>query len=143
MHPPQRCVNQRIMTDNIFEIETAAIALQTCYPEDPGILLADFSCAYPSLDHRRIFMVLERAGVPQSLQLFFRGIYADSITIVEHAGAARGQFAMMRGVRQGCPASGFCSPWLVEPVYGWLMTAVLPPEPYRPWFLRKMCLCLR
>ena len=47
-----------------------------------------------------------RAGVGQWLQRFLRGIYADSITMVEHAGTARGQFALMRSVRQGCPASG-------------------------------------
>ena len=53
VHPPvPRCVTQRIMTDNIFEIETAAIALRTCYSEDLGILLTDFSCAYPSVDPR-------------------------------------------------------------------------------------------
>ena len=45
------------MTDNFFEIETAAIALRTCYSEDPGMLLTDFSCANPSVDHRWIFMV--------------------------------------------------------------------------------------
>ena len=43
IHPSQRCVTQRIMTDNIFEIETAAIALRTCYAEDSEILLTDFS----------------------------------------------------------------------------------------------------
>ena len=29
IHPSQRCVTQRIMTDNTFEIETAAVALRT------------------------------------------------------------------------------------------------------------------
>ena len=33
------------MTDNICEIETAAVALRTRYSGDPGILLTDFSCA--------------------------------------------------------------------------------------------------
>ena len=69
VHPPQICVVQRIMTDNIFEIETAAGALRTRYSEDPGLLLTNFSCAYPSVDRRWIFLVLERAGVPQTLPL--------------------------------------------------------------------------
>ena len=44
------------------------------------------------MDQRWIFLVLERAGVPQTLRLVLRGIYNDSITSVEHAGAACGQF---------------------------------------------------
>ena len=56
-------------------------------------------------------MVLERAGVPWSLQILLREIYTASIVSVEHAGAARGQFAMLRGVRQGCPAGGYCLQW--------------------------------
>ena len=27
-----------------------------------------------------------------------------------------------------------------DPVYRWLMSVVLPPEPHRPWFLRR-CAC--
>ena len=108
------------MTDNIFEIETAAIALRTCNSEDPGILLA----------------------VPQVLLLFLRAIYKDTMTSVAHAGAARGQFAMMRGVRQGCLASGYLFTMAFGPVYRWLMPAVLPPEPPAV-VASKMCLCLR
>ena len=48
------------MTENIFEIETAAITMRACYSEDAGISFTDFS------DHRWIFMVLE-------LQLFLLG----------------------------------------------------------------------
>ena len=125
------------MTDNIFEMENAAIALRTRYS---GILLTDFCCAYPDVDHRWIFMVLERAGVPQALKCFFRVICTDSITSVEHAGATQGLFAMMRLVHQGCPASGHLFTMAFEPVFRWHMTDVLPPEPHRPWFLqRKAC----
>ena len=126
-----------MMTDNIFEIETAAIALRTCYPEDPGILLTDFSCAFSSVDHRWIFMVLERAGVPLPLQNFSRGKYT------------------YRRVCWRSPWSDFydersasrlpCERLLVhhgffDLVYRWLMSAVLPPEPQRPWFLQR-CAC--
>ena len=106
------------MTDNICQIETAAVALRTRYSGDPGILLTDFSCAYPRLDHRWIFLVLERAGVPQTLRLFVRCVHNDPTTSVEHAGAARGQFAMRRGERHGCPGSATCSSWLSTPSTG-------------------------
>ena len=100
IHPSQRCVTQRVVTRNIFEIDTAAVALRTRFFENPGVLLTDIFCAYPSVDRRWMFLVLERAGAPPFQRRFLRGIYKDSITSVEHA-------SMMRGVRQGFPASGY------------------------------------
>ena len=64
INPSPKRVTQRIMTDKLCEIETASIVLRTCYTEDPGVLLTDFSCAFASVDHRSIVMVLERADVP-------------------------------------------------------------------------------
>ena len=46
IHPSQRCVSSRQMTDNIFEIETAALAHVACAPQESGILLTDFATAY-------------------------------------------------------------------------------------------------
>ena len=100
-HPSQRCISSGQMTDNIFEIETTALA------QESGILLTDFAAAYPSVNHSWIFSVLENTGLPGSLCRFLRSIFWDSITHVEFAGAERGHFLMARGVRQGCPASGF------------------------------------
>ena len=123
-----------------FEIETVAVALRTCCSEDSGIILTDFSCAYSSVDHRWIFLVWEPAGVPRTFRLFLCVVYNDSITSVRYACAARGQFAMMRGVRQGCPARGYLFTMAVGPVCRWLISAILPPEPHRPWFLQR-CAC--
>ena len=89
------------MTDNIFEIETAARAHVACAPQDSGVLLTDFAAAY----HSWIFSVLENTGLPDFLCRFPRSMYRGSMTHVEFAGAERGQFLMARGVRQGCPAS--------------------------------------
>ena len=71
------------------------------------MILLDDSCAFPSVDHRWIFMILERAGVPLPVKNFLRGIYTGSNTNVEYASAIRRQFAMMRGDRQGSPASAY------------------------------------
>ena len=35
------------MTDNIFEIETTALANVACAPQESGILLTDYAAAYP------------------------------------------------------------------------------------------------
>ena len=94
------------MTDNIFEIETTALAHVACAPQETGVFLTDFAAAYPSVNHSWIFSVIENTGLPAFLCRFLRSIYRDSITHVEFAGAERGHFLMARGVRQGCPASG-------------------------------------
>ena len=60
------------MTDNIFEIETTALAHVACAPQDSGILLTDFAAAYPSVNHSWIFSVLENTGLPDFLYRFLR-----------------------------------------------------------------------
>ena len=86
------------MSDNIFEIETPALAHDACAPRDSGVLLTDFAAAYPSVNHSWILSVLENTGLPDFLCCFLRSIYRDSITHVEFAGAKRGQFLMASGV---------------------------------------------
>ena len=120
IHPSQRCISSRQMTDNIFETETTALAHVACAPQDSGILLTDFAAAYPSVNHSWIFSVLENTGLPGFLCRFLRSIYRDSITHVEFAGAQRGQFRMARRVRQGCPASGFLFAMSFNPIFRWL-----------------------
>ena len=48
------------MTDNIFEIETTALAHVPCSPQESVILLTDFAAAYPSVNHAWIFSVIEK-----------------------------------------------------------------------------------
>ena len=74
------------------------------------------------------------------LQKVLRRIHTDSNTNVEYSGAIRGQFAMTRGVRQGYLPSRYLFTTACDPVYRWLMSAALPPEPHRPWFLQR-CAC--
>ena len=114
------------MTDNIFEIETTALAHVACAPQDSGVLLTDFAAAYPIVNHSWIFSVLENTGLPDFLCRFLRSIYRDSITHVEFAGAERGQLLMARGVRQGCPASGFLFAMAFDPIFRWLQESIIP-----------------
>ena len=108
------------MTDDIFEIETTALAHVACAPQDSGVILTDFAAAYPSVNHSWIFSVIENTGLPGFLCRFQRSIDSDSITHMEFAGAERGQFLMARGVRRGCPASGFLLALAFDPIFRWL-----------------------
>ena len=126
VHSPQRCISSRQMIDNIFVIETTALAHVACALQESGILLTDFAAAYPSVNHSWIFSVLENTGLPDSLCRFLRSIFWDIITHVEFAGAERGHFLMARGVRHGCPASGFLFAMAFDPIFRWLQESIIP-----------------
>ena len=93
IHPSQRCISSRQMTDNIFEVETTALAHVACSPQESGILLTNFAAAYPSVNHSWIFHVLEKA---EFICRFLRMIYCNSTTQIEFAGTSRGLFLMAR-----------------------------------------------
>ena len=124
------------MTDNIFEIGTTALAHVACAPQESGILLTDFAAAYSSVSHSWILSVIEKTELPEFLCRFLRSIYNDSITHVEFAGATRGQFLMVRGVRQGCPASGFLCAMAFDPIFRWFQETVIPRNPCNLDFLQ-------
>ena len=67
------------MTDNIFEIETTALAHVACAPQDSGVLLTDFAAAYPSVNHSWIFSVLENTGLPDFLCRFLRSFVRTAL----------------------------------------------------------------
>ena len=131
------------MTDNIFEIETAALAHVACAPQESGILLTDFAAAYPSGKHSWILSVIEKTELHIFIGRFLRSLYHDSITHVEFAGTTRTQFRMAKGVRQGCPASGFLFAMAFDPIFRWLQEAVIPRNPHNLDFLQPwlMCIC--
>ena len=105
------------MTDNIFEVETTALAHVACAPQESGILLTDFAAAYPGVNHSWIFHVQEKTELPEFICRVLRRIYHDSTTRVEFSGMTRGQFLMARGARQGCPASGFLFAMAFDPIF--------------------------
>ena len=47
------------MIDNMFEIETTALAHVALTPQEPGVLLTDFAAHYPSVNHSWIFSLIE------------------------------------------------------------------------------------
>ena len=67
---------------------------------------------------------------------FLRSIYNDSITHVEFAGTTGGQFYMARGVRHGCPASGFLFAMAFDPIFRWLQEVAIPRNPDNLDFLQ-------
>ena len=70
IHLSQRCISARQMTDNMFEIETTALARVAFAPRESGILLTDFAAAYPCVNHSWIFHVLEKTEMPEFICRF-------------------------------------------------------------------------
>ena len=79
IHPSQRCISSRQMTDNIFETETTALAHVACAPHDSGVVLTNFAAAYPSVNHSWIFSVLENTGLPGFLCRLLRRIIGTTL----------------------------------------------------------------
>ena len=100
IHPSQRCISSKQMTDNIFEIETAALTHVACAPRESGILLTDFSAAHPGVNHSWIFHVPEKTELPKLICRFLRRIYSECTA---HVGICRNApWTIPHG--QGCEA---------------------------------------
>ena len=138
LHPSHRCISARHMTDNIFEVETTALAHVACVPRESGILLTDVAAAYPSVNHSWIFHVLKKAELPEFICRFLRMIYCNSTTHVEFAGETGGQFLMARCVRKGCLASSFRFAMAFDPIFRWLEDTISPKNPAAPDFLQPV-----
>ena len=118
IHPSPRCITQRIMTDNIFEIEAAAVALRTRYSEDPANLHAAFSCTYTSVDHRWIFLELERAGVPLVLRFFSVIFTMTPLLLLSMQAPLVGSSQWWEVYVKAAQRAAFCSPWPSTPTTG-------------------------
>ena len=61
---------------------------------------------------------------------------------MEFAGTTREQFLMARGVRQGCPASGFLFAMAFDPIFRWLQMRSFQQNPAGLDFLQPIpCAC--
>ena len=76
------------------------------------------------------------AEMPEIMCRFLWMIYTDSTPHVEFAGKTRGQFFMARGVRQSCPATGSFFATAFDPIFRWLLEAIIPQNPGAPDFLQ-------
>ena len=99
------------MTDNIFEVETTALAHAACVPQESSILLTDFAAAYPSVNHSWIVHVLEKAELPEFIRRFLRMICCNGAAQVEIAGENQGTIPHGQGreAKLSCERLLICS----------------------------------
>ena len=129
------------MTDNIFEIETAAIAMRICCSEDPGILLTAFSPVVSTTGGSS--WCWNGLAFGMRCNSSFGAVCEDPITNVEHATAAQEQFAMMRGVWQGCPFQRLFVHHVIRPCLQMAIDLCPPARIVSPVLSATMRLCVR
>ena len=138
IHPSQRCISSRHMTDNIFEVETSALAHVACSPQESNILLTDSAAASPSVIHSWIFHILEKAELPQFIRRFSRMFFfAKALRKLNLQGKPKDIF-YGQGVRQGCPASGFLFAMAFDPFFRWLHDSIIPRDPATQTFFNPL-----
>ena len=108
IHPSQRCISSRQLTDNIFEIETTALAHFACASQESGVLVTVFAAAYPSVNHSWILSVLENTELPGFICRFLRSIYLQR---QHHARGTRGNRPRTISDGQRCE-TGLSREWL-------------------------------
>jgi hypothetical protein len=122
VHPRQRgFVAGRSITDNVIEIEGFGQSYAIADSEDPAILLFDIRAAFPSLAHAWLFVVLLCMGVPRFVIAAIKALYRGGLATVVLLGARWGQFPILSGIRQGCPASGSLFALAIDPCIRYLM----------------------
>ena len=73
IHPPQRCISSRQMTDNIFEIETTALAHVACAPQGSG-LIERFCCCISQCQSLLDLPCTGKTELPEIICRFLRKI---------------------------------------------------------------------
>ena len=101
IHPSPWCISAREMTDNIFEIDTAAVAHVARAPRESGILLTDSAAAYFSVNQSWIFPCtreswVARVPLPFLAKDFLRQHHARGICRSDSRSVPHGQESQTR-----------------------------------------------
>ena len=66
------------------------------------ICLIDYAKAFDSVDHNKLWKILEELGIPDHLTCLLRNLYADQVTTFRTRHGIMDRFQIRKGVRQGC-----------------------------------------
>ena len=117
-----------MITDNIIDVEADAIVALIAGLADPGMVFMDFGTAFPSLFHEWMLFVFGRMGLPVWLVTLIKHVYAPGGAGVVYKGRQWRRILVMRGVRQGCPASGVLFVLCCDPLFRRLAIKVVGPR---------------
>ena len=67
--------------------------------------LVDYTKAFDSVDHNKLWKILKEVGIPDHLTYFLRNLYAGQKTTVRTRHGTTDWFQIGKGVLQGCVVS--------------------------------------
>jgi hypothetical protein len=105
----------RQILDNVVELDYFA-HLFSITSRRAAIILFDFRAAFPSVNHRFMWRVLESSGLPLAIIRLIRCFYRDCRHLIRVDGRRYPGPRLLSGVRQGCPLSGLLFAIIMEPI---------------------------
>ena len=108
------------------------------FHKDIHTLAVDYSCAYNSVSHDRMFKILEWLGIPQDIITAIKGLYDTSTTEIVGSNWSTGPIPVTKGVLQGDGLSPLLFILSITPLLRWLelgehgyaCTNENPPKPH-------------
>eukprot|EP00959_Pyramimonas_sp_CCMP1952_P456560 9473384-Pyramimonas_sp.AAC.1 len=95
--PLQKCVKGRQMRTNVVQAESWGLQQELLAHDSAAILSTDFSAAFPSLLHVRMFAVLNAMNVPSFITNFYFMLYKSNQGVVTLGGQKFGSLPIQRG----------------------------------------------
>jgi hypothetical protein len=116
-------VSGRHIEDNIFTLESAALAFSATNVKRAAVILFDFMTAFPSIAHAWIFMVLTTMGIPARFIAAIQKLYLDCFAALSFNGMELDALCIASGIKQGCPLSGSIFALAIDPLVRFLLTS--------------------
>jgi hypothetical protein len=105
----------RQILDNVVELDYFA-HLFSITSKRAATILFDFRAAFPSVNHRFMWRVLESSGLPPAIIRLIRCFYRGCAHLIRVDGRQYPGPHLLSGVRQGCPLSGLLFAIIMEPI---------------------------
>jgi len=102
------------------------------------LVFVDFKAAYDTVPHRELFRKMHHYGVRGKTLRFFKNLYKGStFRVLSSQGTLSKLYALLRGLRQGCPASPALFNLFINDIFwsrrGTAMGVKVPIERESPW----------
>ena len=141
IHPSQRCISSRQMTDNIFEIETTALAHVACAPQDTQVsCLTDFAAVCPSVNHSWILSVIE-TELPDFSATSYEVFITTAPRTFRGSNSGTISYGQWCKTRLSCERLSFCNG--IPPYLQMASRGSHPKEPWWPGFIAAWPISLR